>query len=391
MPTVEVVVLAPDDSRHLLTLGGGTIRFPLRLPSWQMEIGEDERLLPPARRELVSRLGIETPVLEVFLPEGIESMSPAPVLMVLEPVDEGSSEPVDARWRDIRRITSDLLPPALASRAQTWLDELDQRAEVPELRPAWARPGWLARVRTWLDGALEEAGRRRTGPVEQIKLWGISALLRAETDRGSIWVKAAFPPFRAEPVLTRLLAERFPSALPTVLATNDEEGWLAMEDLGDQTAADGGDGSLRAACDLLASIQHAMASETAALFAAGAAVRGLDDLAEGLDDAYFGQPQVVTWEQSVDRRRRILRKVAGQAVDLAAGAPEDHRPLGLPSLECRHDRRAPGDLRLDRHGHRVPADGRHRRGSSARKTGPRANASGRSGWARGRMSSRQNG
>src|SRR5207249_1356159 len=48
---------------------------------------------------------------------------------------------------------------------------------------------------------------------------------------GGLFLKAVFPPFHAEPILTQLLAGRFPSHLPTVLAIEPDEGWLVVGDI----------------------------------------------------------------------------------------------------------------------------------------------------------------
>jgi len=53
-----------------------------------------------------------------------------------------------------------------------------------------------------------------------------------------LFLKAVFPPFHAEPVLTRLLAERFPETVPTVVAVEPDEGWLIVEDIGSAWVGD---------------------------------------------------------------------------------------------------------------------------------------------------------
>ena len=54
----------------------------------------------------------------------------------------------------------------------------------------------------WKNAGLDQFGhdcRHATGPVEQVRHWGISAVLRVPTDGGPVWVKEVFPVFAYEP------------------------------------------------------------------------------------------------------------------------------------------------------------------------------------------------
>src|SRR3954463_6588866 len=62
------------------------------------------------------------------------------------------------------------------------------------LRAAWARPGGVAATIAWADHALSAIGRPRTGPIEQIKTWNLSSVLRLRTADGDVWCKSV-PPF----------------------------------------------------------------------------------------------------------------------------------------------------------------------------------------------------
>ncbi len=52
--------------------------------------------------------------------------------------------------------------------------------------------------RAWIDSVLEGSGRRRTHPIEAVKMWSISAVARVRTDAGDLWLKAPCEHFRAE-------------------------------------------------------------------------------------------------------------------------------------------------------------------------------------------------
>ena len=128
-------------------------------------------------------------------------------------------------------------PLPIRPRADELLRELRTGAPPPKLRPRWARRGWIAR--RGLDEAPPlRAGRPLKGEPRPFFLRGISALLRAPTDGPDLFLKAVFPPFHAEPVLTHLLADRYPRSVPTVIAIEPDEGWLIVEDIGSRGSDD---------------------------------------------------------------------------------------------------------------------------------------------------------
>jgi fructosamine-3-kinase len=294
-----------------------------RLPVASIDLSPHERVLPPGRRALAERFGVETPVLEVYV-GGDEDADPMPILFVLEAPSPGWMPPANLAWRAWESLDRVSLPVALAPRIAEWLDEMAGHKSLPSLRAAWSRPGWLHRITRWLDATLAASGRARIGPVEQIRLWGISALLRVDTDRGAVWVKAAYPHFAAEPGITRFLAERFPAALPRVLGVNEEDAWLALEDLGAETVGERrGEAAGLAAVRLLVQMQHELAASPADILRAGGADRPLDRLADDLQDAFAKELWPVEWEQSPERRAHLVEQVRKDASELAA--------LGMPA------------------------------------------------------------
>jgi hypothetical protein len=77
---------------------------------------------------------------------------------------------------------------------------------VPELRPAWARPGWHDVAETWVGS-----------PLTQLRAWPLSAVLRGERDGEQVYLKAVFPLFHHEPAITEALARESPGFVPDVL------------------------------------------------------------------------------------------------------------------------------------------------------------------------------
>ncbi|MEA2622693.1 MAG: hypothetical protein QOH61_1603 [Chloroflexota bacterium] len=315
---VDLIVLLPDAGGRIATVGRDGDDGPGRLPTVRIGLDPDERALPPARRAIAEALGIDAPVLEVHVPAGVQGMDPVPMLIVFEAPGAGWQLPDGAAWLEADALDPDGVPDAIRARASDWLAEIAGATATPALRAAWSRAGWLGRAAPWLDGVLRDNGRTRSGPVEQMRQWGISALLRTETDRGAVWVKAAYPHFAAEPRITRVLADRFPGALPRILGWNDDEAWLALEDLGKAEVGDQrGDAIGTDAVRLLVHMQREMAADTAALMGAGAAHRPLERLADDLAAAFTEAPPPVEWRQSVQRRAELVERVRADAVELA--------------------------------------------------------------------------
>jgi hypothetical protein len=101
-------------------------------------------------------------------------------------------------------------------------------AAGPAHRVPWARAGWHATATAWIHQTLAGLGITPRGPVEQVRTWWLSCLLRLPTSVGVVWLKAAPPIYRFEPRLTQALAAAYPGLVPPVLAIEPERGWLLM-------------------------------------------------------------------------------------------------------------------------------------------------------------------
>jgi aminoglycoside phosphotransferase (APT) family kinase protein len=148
--------------------------------------------------------------------------------MVLLSVFAPRGEPVDGIWTPLDDLAEDDdVVTALRSVAAV----ADGSVETPERRPDWFRLSWYDDVERWVDAELAARGRpSRTGPVEPVKVWSLSAALRVPCDPGPpVWLKAACPHFHAEPALTRLVAEMDPEHAPRPIALDEHRAWLLME------------------------------------------------------------------------------------------------------------------------------------------------------------------
>ena len=133
-----------------------------------------------------------------------------------------------------------------------------------------------------MASAALAAGRPLVGEPRPFYLRGISALLRAPTKDGDLYLKAVFPPFHAEPAITRWLAGRAPGSVPDVLGIDEDEGWLLMADVdgtlvGELAGADRPAG-LAAGARTIVALQQSIAGEVERLAAFGAPRRPLGEV-----------------------------------------------------------------------------------------------------------------
>ena len=84
----------------------------------------------------------------------------------------------------------------------------------------------------WLDERLAASGIRRTGEVEQPHLRPWATALRAPTDQGPVWLKAAGPETAFEVALYQLLERVAPERVLTPIATDPGRGWMVLPDGG---------------------------------------------------------------------------------------------------------------------------------------------------------------
>ena len=137
----------------------------------------------------------------------------------------------------------------------------------------WLDPAWLADATAWIDDRLAEAGRVRTGELDQFHVRPWSTVVRVPTAEGPTYFKANTEALRHEALVTLLLAERVPDRVPPLIADDPDRGWMLMDDGGTrlrEMIADERD--LSRWVDVLegaADIAHAMEPDVERLLAAG--------------------------------------------------------------------------------------------------------------------------
>ena len=213
----------PHEPRVLLLRSDRTwrpVRATVREQTWMA----DARAAAPA---LERRLGMRPWLLRHVSFAHDEERDVLEVVQELESTDEAWSPPSNGRWvgrADLGRLR---LRDDERELVASYLGGLGR---VPPGRPPWSQPGWRSELRAWLDDELARLGRRLRG-LEQVKVWGISTVVLARTDRGDLYFKvsAALPLFVNEAVVTQRLAARFPGFLPQPVAVEPERGWILFE------------------------------------------------------------------------------------------------------------------------------------------------------------------
>lgn len=288
-PDLLVHLLVPDgDGRRVLAVADGG---RIGLPSLRVAPDRGDRVVTAVQRALRASWSLDAAILETYLPPADDDPADSgdEALVVLETPPASWSAPAALSWA----TAPTELPPRLAERARTWVAEWAGRAYPPSLRPRWARPGWMARATDWIRAGVTDRGLRPAAPLEVRRLWAISALVRVPLDGGgAAWFKAVFPHFHHEPAVTALLERLVPSLIPPVIATDDDEGWLLMEETGAPMSGDDDaavDEMALAAIGQLVDVQAATRGRLEEFAALGCPRRPLsgiaDELVRAMDEA----------------------------------------------------------------------------------------------------------
>jgi hypothetical protein len=165
----------------------------------------------PTRRAIRDAFGIDAFVLgcrEVSVAEGV-------VRRLLEVEVLSASE--DAIRQDRRRAEADEIV------------AVDQHPVVDGRQ--WTQPGWFKRASAWLERQAATGGWT-IQTVEQIRSWEFSCVLRVQTDKGLLYLKALPTAYAAEVRLVEQLTAWDPKHLPEVVAVDERARWLLLRACG---------------------------------------------------------------------------------------------------------------------------------------------------------------
>jgi hypothetical protein len=147
---------------------------------------------------------------------------------LLENVGEG--ELANGRWAGRDEL-------AMLTEAQRALVEeiWQERAmgNVPPQRPAWLRPGWFAEAAAWIETQLAARGETLLAPLELVKIWALSCVLKATTAQGIYYLKTVtdLPLFVNEASVVEALARLYPRHVPKPLVSDVARDWMLLPEL----------------------------------------------------------------------------------------------------------------------------------------------------------------
>ena len=276
---IRWVVVHPDLPKVLLARRDGGLALPEAERPGQVWIGDPGEVMAPLR-EL---LGGDAVLLRC-LEEAEDPSTRTQRVTVLAAARTPAASPEGTAWLSRADLTADATgldgtDPGLALAARVAADLEDGRPPAG-LQP-WAARGWHAQAEDWLAAEMERLGRPLTGPVEQVRVWELSCVLRAPTAAGDVWFKTsiAAPLFVNEGVVMRALARLFPDNVPAPLAVDPERGWMVLAGFDAKLGWDAPLEVVEAVARTFAGMQAEAAGHVDLLLAAGCHDRRLDRLA----------------------------------------------------------------------------------------------------------------
>jgi hypothetical protein len=187
----------------------------------------------------------------------------------------------------------------------------EQSGTVPHLRPPWGRKGWYNDISGWAECELAKHNLSLLAPLQQMKQWDISSVLKGRTEGGDVYVKAIPTLFATEPRITAGLARIFPGIVPDPLAIYERsgEGRLLLHDFGGKLLWDEGVEwtAMEEALRLLARMQIECAGRTSDLLAIGCRDRRIQGLTGDLRSLLAdSRARARLTEAEVERLQAIL-------------------------------------------------------------------------------------
>ncbi len=279
----------PDTiSVHLLLLDGDGRRMLVRNHSGRIPSFRVSPVFYPEVEEIVERvraeLGLEIAILRC-LAEG-DANADRPRMYSAVSVSDDDAPPSGHRWASLDEPSFDVAErEELASIARIELYRLASESRFDSHVP-WDSPtGWHRRALGWVDSNAPPAPDGQPWRISQIRSWSISSVWRLSSGRHRAYFKASPRFFASEVAVTRDLATRFPQISPVLIASDTDEGWMLMEDLGDLTLSKSDDPDMwRETMKTIALVHRGYIERTGALERMGVESRTTSAIVETLAD-----------------------------------------------------------------------------------------------------------
>lgn len=307
---VDLIITHPTHPQILVQQLGEQWPLPhLRLDSRQ------EGLLNWIRAEVQRHFGLTTTVVRQLYEQSDESQQRVDQTFLLENHGAAWRPPEQMRWIAPAAFDQNTLThPEQARTVANCLQEIATGITPPQ-RAAWEHPGWFRQAEAWIHNQLTHLGQPPTGPVEQVKLWFLSCILRVPTAQGMVYFKATngSPLMVNEAELTQRLAQLFPAVMPQPLALDGARDWVLLADFGPEVGWDATVETREAALVAFAQLQIASAPQVDKLLAHGCIDRRLPKLAEQIAPLLTDPALMVLIDGEQQQR---LQAVAPRLVEL---------------------------------------------------------------------------
>lgn len=270
-PSEPLILLLPD-------AGGWS------LPHIRLENARWFENLAAINTAMQQALGIETTMLRLLDYTSNDEKQHVDLLAVLENHSQPRS-PGAGAWFGRAALTElTYAQPHHQAMLDTLFEE-SERGQIPALRTEWEQLGWFQQAAEWIRSELTRLGYTPTGPVEQVKTWCMSSVLRVQTSSELVYFKVASsqPMFVNEPVLLQALARFYPKQVPVPLGIDEARRWILLASFGSSIGwnapVEVQDAMLRA----YSQFQNATAAQVEQLLALGCLDRRLERLIEQID------------------------------------------------------------------------------------------------------------
>lgn len=158
----------------------------------------------------------------------------------------------------------------------------------------WTQPGWVEQITAWATAHLAAQHIALSGTLQAVRVRPWSALWRAPTTAGLLWLKACAPAMRHEAALLETLWRVQPAVLPPFYAIDASQGLILMADGGEllrpYTREQRDLSHWAHILPVYAALQQAMAPHTPELLAAGVLDRRTETLPALYDDLLADTP-----------------------------------------------------------------------------------------------------
>lgn len=273
---IDLLIPYPTQRQILVQQSDGQWQLP-RAAIDQLWDGPISRINAAVQRDY----GLETTVVRRLAEHQDKAQHLVFHLYLLENHRAGWTKGENLQWLDLTALDQVALAhPDHRQALARYCQEIEEGV-TPARRARWEQPGWFQPTAAWIQQQLTALGTPATGPVEQVKQWFLSAILRVPTAQGWVYFKATngSPLMVNEARLTQHLAKVFPAVMPQPLAIDAERDWSLLADFGPEIGWGAPVETREAALIAFAQLQIASASQVDDLLAHGCIDRRLPNLA----------------------------------------------------------------------------------------------------------------